>query len=101
MHGDVEEPALRARLKQAEIASSLGAGVLGLGLGALAAPYLSNLIAPILVLGVLLHGWGMFDKHAIERGAGRRDTWWMKALYWFCWIALAILAVALAFEVLA
>lgn len=92
--------ALNSRLKRAEIASSFGAGVLGFGLGALASPYLAGMVAPVLLVGALLHGWGMFDKHAIEQGAGRQETWWMKFLYWLCWIVLAALALILAARIL-
>lgn len=75
------------RVKLAELTSSVGAGILGGGLGVLAAGYLDGLGVPILVLGLLLHTWGMRDKHALE--AGRSQPAWSVALYWICWVALA------------
>ena len=50
-----------ARVKQAEIASGVGAGVLGLGLGVLLPPYVRLYAVPTLIAGALLHGWGMWE----------------------------------------
>jgi hypothetical protein len=80
-----------SRLKLAELTSSLGAGVLGAGIGILLAGYLGGLGLPVLVLGLVLHAWGMRDKHALEAGAPQ--VWWSTALYWICWVALAGLVV--------
>lgn len=85
------EQALSARLKFAELTSSLGAGVLGAGIGVLLAAYLGGLGVPILVLGLVLHAWGMRDKNVIE--AGGVQPRWSIALYWACWLALAGVAV--------
>lgn len=49
--------ASNSRLKRAELASSFGAGLLGLGLGAMAAPYIADLALFVLVAGALMHGW--------------------------------------------
>lgn len=83
------------RLRLAELTSSLGAGVLGLGLGVLAAAALRDLVGPILVAGGVMHVWGMFDKHRLERAAGAKQPWWSALLYWLCWAALAVLALCL------
>lgn len=80
-----------SRLKLAELTSSVGAGILGAGIGILLAGYLSGLGLPILVLGLVLHSWGMRDKHALESGVA--PVWWSTALYWSCWLALAGLAI--------
>jgi hypothetical protein len=69
-----------SRLKRAELASTFGASLLGGGLGVLAAPYAADLTLSVLVAGVLMHGWGMYDKHAIERDLGRPEAPWMKVL---------------------
>ena len=79
-----------SRLKFAELTSSLGAGVLGAGIGVLLATYLGGLGLPILGVGLLLHAWGMRDKHMIE--AGGAQPAWSVALYWICWLGLAAIA---------
>jgi uncharacterized membrane protein YecN with MAPEG domain len=84
-----------ARVKQAELMSSLGAGLLGFGLGAMVAPFVADLALLVLVAGALMHGWGMYNKHANERALGQAETLWMKALYWLCWLILAGLAAML------
>ena len=81
---------LASRIKFAELSSSLGAGVLGAGIGVLLAPWLGGLALPIVAAGLLLHAWGMRDKHALEAGAAQPA--WASALYWACWLILGALA---------
>ncbi len=81
------------RLRIAELTSGIGAVVLGLGGGALLASYLAPVAVLVLFAGVLLHSWGMFDKHRIENTAGAPPSWWVPALYWVCWAGLAALCV--------
>ena len=88
----------RSRLKRAELVSSLGAGLLGGGLGALAAPHVGDLAIYVLAAGVLMHGWGMHDKRAIERDLGRSEALWIKMLYWLCWAVLAGVGALLLFR---
>ena len=78
-------------MKRAEITSSNGAGVLRCGLGLLLVRYLEPYTVPVLVLGALLHGWGMLDKHRIERASLSDRLRWVEVLYWVCWVALALL----------
>ena len=80
-------------LKQAELASALGAGIIGFGLGA----YLANYFAPnalwTIVIGIALHGVAMYKKAEIKPTKLK----WAKWLYWLCWaiiIGLAIYIVA-------
>jgi hypothetical protein len=80
-------------MRLAELTSSLGAGVLGVGLGALLANQLRGLGVPVLLLGALLHAWGMADKHRLEAKAGAPTVWWSTLLYWICWVLLGALAV--------
>jgi hypothetical protein len=80
-----------ARVRFAELSSSLGAGVLGVGLGVLAASYLRGLGLAIATIGLVLHAWGMTDKHLLETRQGARRVWWSTLLYWICWAALGIL----------
>lgn len=80
------------RLRLAELTSGVGAVVLGIGLGALAADRIGSFGLPLLLVGLAAHAWGMYDKHRLERQADAPDVWWEPAAYWFCWGLLAILA---------
>ena len=82
----------RARWKRADTTSAVGAGVLGAGIGVLLAGFLDAYAIPIAGVGLLMHAWGMYDKHRLERDGGIRRLWWAEALYWGCWIALLVLA---------
>ena len=84
------------RQKRAELAGSAGAGVLGAGIGALLAQWVAPFAVALLVLGVLLHGWGMVEKHRLEAGATSPS--WSRALYWVCWVLLAILMMWIGFK---
>ena len=80
------------RLRLAELSSSVGAGVLGVGIGVLASSYLEGLGLPVVAAGLLLHAWGMADKHRLETKRGSPRIWWSTALYWICWAGLAAIA---------
>jgi hypothetical protein len=90
--------AVQRRLRLAQLASSTGAGVLGFGLGALAARWVGSLALPTVVVGILLHATGMFSQHRLETAAEQPRPWWAATLYWFCWIALALLVGALVLQ---
>jgi hypothetical protein len=75
----------------AEFLSSTGALALGVGLGALFSSYVGRAAVPILVAGIASHGWGMLQKHRLERSEDHAPAWWETALYWVCWAALALL----------
>ena len=76
------------QLHRAELVSGLGAVVLGVGLGLLLSRYLQGAAVPVLLAGVVVHGWGMYDKRRLEQAEVPR-AWWVEALYWLCWILLA------------
>jgi hypothetical protein len=50
----------------AELTSAVGAVVLGIGLGMLLAARLAYLAPTILAAGILVHAWGMYDKHRLQ-----------------------------------
>ena len=84
----------------AELTSGVGAVVLGIGLGVLLSGPLSGWGVPLLLLGILVHGWGMYDKHCLERAANAPEVWWETALFWLCWVLLAVGVLAAAGRVL-
>src|SRR3989304_4015582 len=56
-----------ARIKRAELLSSIGAGVLGGGIALLLAKFLAPYAIPILLLGLISHAIGMSRKHGLEQ----------------------------------
>ncbi|NJD77920.1 MAG: hypothetical protein FIB08_12635 [Candidatus Methanoperedens sp.] len=46
-----------------ELASTVGAGILGFGLGALLVNFIQQYTLWIIFLGLLMHGWGMYRTH--------------------------------------
>ena len=80
-----------ARVKRAELLSSLGAGVLGAGIALLLPNQLALYAIPILLLGLISHAVGMSQKHGLEQQGEAVRVWWAEALYWLCWLALAAL----------
>ena len=80
-----------SRVKKAELLSSLGAGVLGAGIALLWASQLASFAMPILLIGLISHAVGMSQKHGLDQQNKVVRVWWVEALYWFCWLALAAL----------
>jgi hypothetical protein len=76
--------------KGAELASGLGAIVLGAGLALVLPDWLRAHALPLLVGGILVHGVGMTLKYRLEIRGGP-PLWWERALFWLCWICLAAL----------
>jgi hypothetical protein len=77
-------------VKAAELASALGAVVLGAGLALLAPDLLRAHALPLLIVGGVVHGAGMTLKHRLQ-GRDGALAWWDRALFWLCWAALATL----------
>ena len=77
--------------KRIDLAGSAGAGVLGVGLGALFGAALRPIAVPLLVVGGVLHGWSMLARHQRERAADVTLPAWSVALFWLCWGALLAL----------
>ena len=78
---------------RAELTSTAGAGVLGAGVGLLFDRVLRPHALAILAIGLLTHGWGMYDKHRSETAAGPMQPRWTRWMYWFCWLAMLGLVV--------
>lgn len=82
-------------LKAAELASALGAVVLGAGLALVLPVWLRAHALPLLVGGVLVHGVGMTLKYRLENREGQ-PLWWERSLFWLCWACLAALGLWVA-----
>ena len=85
-----------SRASLANLTSTLGAGVLGVGIGVVATDFLRGTGVALLVMGAIMHGWGMADRHRLEREAPRPP--WSAALYLLCWGALAVIATWVVFN---
>ena len=83
------------RLKFAELTSGIGALVLGVGLGAMFQQWFTPAAGVIVLAGASAHGFGMWDKHRLDRDCGALGRWWVAALYWICWLLLAGVVVLL------
>jgi hypothetical protein len=84
-------PGTYFKLKLAELLSGVGAVVLGKGLGLLFSGLLMAYATPLLLIGLLAHAWGMFDKHRLETAYTGAHLWWAEVLYLICWGALLAL----------
>jgi hypothetical protein len=91
---------LVARIKKAELLSSIGAGLLGGGIALLMAAVLGRYAVPLLLLGLIIHAGGMFQKHRLEQGGDSDRILWVESLYWLCWIILGILLLSVVFRLL-
>jgi hypothetical protein len=83
------------RMKLAELTSGVGALVLGVGLGALFSRWLAAAAGLITVAGLVLHGFGMWDKHRLEKQTEAESGPWVVALYWVCSVLLAAIVILL------
>ena len=81
--------------KRVELASSAGAGILGAGIGVLFVDWLRPGALSLLLIGAVLHGWGMLARRRQERAGGVVLPAWSVALWWLCWAALLGLAIYL------
>ena len=71
--------------------SALGAGVVGAGLGAMLANWLAAFAVAAVLIGIAVHGWGMFERRRLEDISGEPRATWEQVLYWICWFVLAML----------
>jgi hypothetical protein len=84
------------RLEMANLTSGVGAVVLGLGLGALGSQWLVRVAGLLAVIGLVMHGFGMWDKHRLESHNAAGSSRWALAMYWGCWVLLVVVVGFLA-----
>ena len=85
--------------KAAELASGLGAILLGAGIALLAPSFLDRFALAFLVTGLFVHAAGMTLKYRIETREGA-TLWWESFLFWLCWVVLLSLGLWVASSVL-
>lgn len=83
------------RVKAAELASGVGAIVLGAGLASVLPAWLRSQGVALLVVGAVVHGAAMSLKYRLESREGP-PAWWERAIFWSCWALLGALALWLA-----
>lgn len=84
------------RLKKLELLGGLGAGLLGAWIGLVLARWLQPYALPLLLVGILSHGWAMWSKKRIERQDNLAEPAWVTAAEWICWLMIASLIVYVA-----
>jgi len=85
------------RLKLAELTSGVGALVLGVGLGALFPHWFGPTAGLITFAGLSLPAFGMWDKLRLQAVGPAENPPWAGALYWVCWLLLAVVLAMLLF----
>lgn len=87
----------RSAIKRAELLSAMGAGALGAGAALLLERWIGTAGLPLLVVGAVMHGFGMYQRRKLEDLGQPARPAWENALYWGCWMLLAgVLGWALA-----
>ena len=79
-----------------ELLGSVGAGVLGAGVALVFRTVLAPLAVPLLLIGLVLHGGGMWGKHRLDASPSVAMPRWTGWAYWGCWALLAGLVLYLA-----
>lgn len=87
-----------SKLKQLELLGGVGAGILGAGVALLFARWVLPYAVPMLVVGMVTHGWAMFTKVRLEREAHEVQPRWATASEWACWIMIAALIFYIAWS---
>ena len=77
------------QLKIADMFSMIGAGLIGLGLGASLNEQLVGVIPVFILVGMVLHGLGMYGKFEIEREHIEPPVW-VIITFVACWIGLML-----------
>jgi hypothetical protein len=79
------------QLKIADMVSLGGAGLIGLGLGAGLNEHMVGVVPAVILIGLVLHGLGMFGKFQVEREHINPPAWVIGS-FMICWMGLMIVA---------
>lgn len=90
----------QSEIKRLNLLGGIGAGVLGGGLALLFSEWLKPFTIPALVLGIVAHGWAMFQKSRLEQLDGIASPRWAEIAERVCWLTLAGLVLYIGFRVL-
>ena len=82
-----------------ELLSGAGALVLGAGVALVFRQLLGPLALPLLVIGLVAHGWGMMGKHLLDTSGTKPMPRWSDWVYWACWALIAGLVLYLPLRV--
>lgn len=77
------------RLKKLELLGGLGAGILGAGIALVFVRWLQPYALPMLIVGILAHGWAMLARNRLERQTNVAVPTWEKVAAWICWLMIA------------
>jgi len=86
------------KIKRLELLGGLGAGILGAGIALLFAEYLRQFAVPALLLGIVSHGYAMFQKSRLERLDGINQPAWADVAEKICWVMLAALVLYVGYK---
>jgi hypothetical protein len=76
-----------------ELLGGIGAAVLGAGVGLVFRDLVAALAFPLLIVGLIVHGWAMWGKHRLDASGSIALPRWTVWAYWTCWALIAGLAV--------
>lgn len=79
------------RQRVADLTSSTGAMTIGLGAGLLLGARLAAFGPWLVLVGVLLHAWGMSERHRLLHTATVTPPLWWRTLHLACWTGLAVI----------
>jgi hypothetical protein len=79
-----------------ELLGGVGAAILGAGVALVFRYVLAPLAVPLLLVGLVAHGLGMWGKHRLDASGSTAMPPWTLWAYWVCWALIAGLVVYLA-----
>jgi len=84
-----EQNAVQGQVKIGVLASGLGAGILGAGVGVYLAQYLGSYAGPLITIGLAVQIWGVLESLNLDANVPR--IWSAEVLYWVFWVVLVVI----------